>query len=88
MPPLRPDLAQAVNLVRAFVDAEFVATTHRVNFGEWGSRLTTEADYKEGLISYTSPIARALIGKQEGDEVSFVAPGGEKQIEIIEVLYE
>lgn len=47
MPPLRPDLAQAVNLVRAFVDAEFVATTHRVNFGEWGSRLTTEADYKD-----------------------------------------
>ena len=47
-----------------------------------------EADYKEGLISYTSPIARALIGKQEGDEVAFTAPGGEKQIEIVEVRYE
>jgi len=47
-----------------------------------------EANYKEGLISYTSPIARALIGKQEGDEVAFTAPGGEKQIEIIEVRYE
>ena len=47
-----------------------------------------EADLKEGLISYTSPIARALIGKNEGDEVEFSAPGGEKQIEIIEVRYE
>lgn len=47
-----------------------------------------EADYKEGLISYTSPIARALIGKNQGDEVTFTAPGGEKQIEIIEVRYE
>lgn len=47
-----------------------------------------EADYKEGLISYTSPIARALIGKNEGDEITFTAPGGEKQIEIIDVRYE
>jgi transcription elongation factor GreA len=47
-----------------------------------------EADIKTGLISYTSPIARALIGKSEGDEVSFSAPGGEKQYEIIEVRYE
>jgi transcription elongation factor GreA len=47
-----------------------------------------EADIKTGLISYTSPIARALIGKNEGDEVTFSAPGGEKQYEIVEVRYE
>ena len=47
-----------------------------------------EADIKTGLISYTSPIARALIGKNEGDVVSFSAPGGEKQYEVIEVRYE
>lgn len=47
-----------------------------------------EANYKEGLISYTSPIARALIGKNEGDEVAFHAPSGEKEIEIINVRYE
>jgi transcription elongation factor GreA len=46
-----------------------------------------EADISAGLISYSSPIARALIGKIEGDEVSFSAPGGEKQYEIIEVRY-
>ena len=47
-----------------------------------------EADIGAGLISFTSPIARALIGKNEGDEVSFQAPGGEKILEIIEVRYE
>ena len=47
-----------------------------------------EADIKNGLLSYTSPIARALIGKNEGDIVTFQAPGGEKQYEVIEVRYE
>ncbi len=46
-----------------------------------------EADIKNNLISYTSPIARALIGKSEGDVVSFQAPGGEKTFEILEVRY-
>ncbi len=46
-----------------------------------------EADIKTGLISYTSPIARALIGKAEGDVVSFQAPGGEKNFEILVVRY-
>ena len=47
-----------------------------------------EADIKTGLISFTSPIARALIGKNEGDEVNFSAPGGEKSYEVILVRYE
>jgi transcription elongation factor GreA len=46
-----------------------------------------EADIKQGMISCLSPIARALIGKNEGDEISFAAPGGEKQYEVIEVSY-
>jgi transcription elongation factor GreA len=46
-----------------------------------------EADIKTGLISYTSPIARALISKSEGDVVEFNAPDGEKSYEIIEVTY-
>ena len=46
-----------------------------------------EADIKTGRISYTSPIARALIGKNEGDIVTFQAPGGEKTYEVIEVKY-
>lgn len=46
-----------------------------------------EADIKVGLISFTSPIARALIGKNEGDIVEFKAPDGDRSYEVIEVRY-
>ena len=46
-----------------------------------------EADIKAGLISVNSPIARALIGKEEGDEVEVQAPGGVRSYEVIEVFY-
>ncbi len=46
-----------------------------------------EADINEGLISVTSPIARALIGKQEGDAVDVNAPSGIIKYEILEVRY-
>lgn len=46
-----------------------------------------EADLKEGLISISSPIARALIGKEAGDVVDVHAPGGIKHYEIIDVHY-
>ncbi|HHJ16129.1 MAG TPA: transcription elongation factor GreA [Gammaproteobacteria bacterium] len=47
-----------------------------------------EADIKQGLISVGSPIARALIGKEEGDVATVQTPGGEKVFEIVEVRYE
>lgn len=46
-----------------------------------------EADLKLGLISISSPIARALIGKNEGDIAEVRAPGGVKSYEIIAVRY-
>lgn len=46
-----------------------------------------EANIKTGLISFSSPIARALIGRSEGDVASFQAPGGEKSFEIVQVRY-
>lgn len=46
-----------------------------------------ESDLKLGLISYTSPMARALIGKFEGDEIRLSAPGGEKLYEVMRVRY-
>lgn len=46
-----------------------------------------EADIKEGLISFSSPLARAIIGKREGDDVSFDAPGGVKEYEVVKVSY-
>jgi len=47
-----------------------------------------EADIREGLISVVSPIARALIGKSEGDLVVVQAPGGEREFEVLQVRYE
>lgn len=44
-----------------------------------------EADVKQGRLSVTSPIARALIGKEEGDEVSITTPGGVVTYEITTV---
>ena len=46
-----------------------------------------EADIKVGMISINSPIARALITRIEGDEVTVIVPGGERSLEIIEVRY-
>lgn len=46
-----------------------------------------EADIKVGLISFTSPIARALISKNEGDIIEFKAPDGDRSYEVIEVSY-
>jgi transcription elongation factor GreA len=46
-----------------------------------------EADVKQGKISVTSPIARALIGKEEGDEAEVAAPAGARAYEVIKVVY-
>ena len=47
-----------------------------------------EADIKQGLIAISSPVARALIGKHEGDVVTIEAPGGTHEWEIVAVRYE
>ena len=46
-----------------------------------------EADVKKGMISVTSPIARAIIGKRTGDSVEVSTPGGGKSYEIVKVRY-
>jgi transcription elongation factor GreA len=46
-----------------------------------------EADIKQGRVNIGSPIARALIGKDEGDTAEVQAPGGIKRYEIISVMY-
>jgi transcription elongation factor GreA len=47
-----------------------------------------EADIRAGRVSITSPIARALVGKSEGDVVDVDAPGGVKSFEVVSVHYE
>ncbi|MHC6217856.1 transcription elongation factor GreA [Stenotrophomonas acidaminiphila] len=46
-----------------------------------------EADIKLGLIAISSPVARALIGKNEGDTVAIAAPAGQREYEIVSVEY-
>jgi transcription elongation factor GreA len=47
-----------------------------------------EADIKQGLIAISSPVARALIGKHEGDTVTIDAPAGQREYEIVSVRYQ
>jgi transcription elongation factor GreA len=47
-----------------------------------------EADIKHGLISISSPLARALIGKHEGDTVTIQAPAGDRDYDIVAVRYQ
>jgi transcription elongation factor GreA len=66
------------------VDLEEEASGAQVTYQIVGD---DEADLKKGLISISSPIARALIGKEAGDVADVQAPGGIKSYEIVEVRY-
>ncbi|HET7266888.1 MAG TPA: transcription elongation factor GreA [Oleiagrimonas sp.] len=68
----------------AIVDLEEVDSGKEVSYQIVGD---LEADIKQNLIAVSSPIARALIGKREGDSFEFEAPNGTRQYEIIEVRY-
>ena len=83
------------------IDPSAIDADGRVVFGatveledeDSGERVTyqivgeDEADLKLGLINISSPIARALIGKEEGDVASVQAPAGVRQYEILKVAY-
>lgn len=66
------------------VDLEDVNTGEELHYKIVGE---DEADIKQGRISNGSPIARALMGKEEGDTVDVIVPGGNKTFEIVEVHY-
>ena len=68
----------------ATVELEATSTGETVTYQIVGE---DEADIKQGLINISSPIARALIGKEEGDEVQVQAPAGVKSYEIVAVHY-
>jgi transcription elongation factor GreA len=68
----------------ATVDLEDLASGDAVTYQIVGD---DEADIKEGRISISSPIARALIGKFEGDTAEVKAPGGLRSYEVLEVRY-
>ena len=66
------------------VDLEDEDTGDKVTYQIVGE---DEADLKKGLVNISSPIARALIGKIEGETAEVVAPGGIKRYEIMAVKY-
>jgi transcription elongation factor GreA len=66
------------------VELEEEATAETVTYQIVGD---DEADLKQGLISISSPIARAMIGKEAGDVAVVQAPGGVKRYEIVDVRY-
>ena len=68
----------------ATVELEDENTGERVRYQIVGE---DEADLKLGLINISSPIARALIGKEEGDLAEVQAPGGVRRYEIVSVQY-
>jgi transcription elongation factor GreA len=68
----------------ATVELEDEASGERVKYQIVGE---DEADLKQGLINISSPIARALIGKEPGDTAEVQAPGGVKHYEIVAVNY-
>ena len=68
----------------ATVDLEEESSGDKVRYQIVGE---DEADLKQGLINIGSPIARALIGKEEGDTAEVQAPGGVKRYEIVGVQY-
>ncbi|MGH8274570.1 MAG: transcription elongation factor GreA [Gammaproteobacteria bacterium] len=87
--------AEVIDVTRVNADGRVVfGATVVVAEGDSGEEKTyrivgeDEADIKQGLISVGSPLARALVGKHEGDEVNVAAPGGERTLEIVEVRYE
>ena len=66
------------------VDLDAVETGEKVSYQIVGE---DEADIKQRKVSFSSPIARAMIGKSAGDTVEVRAPGGAIEYEIVEVHY-
>ncbi|QNM97503.1 transcription elongation factor GreA [Chitinimonas koreensis] len=93
---LEGKLSNAVVINPAEIDAEgriVFGTTVDLEDLESGDKVTyqivgdDEADIKQGKISVSSPIARALIGKSAGDVAEVVAPGGIREYEVLDVKY-
>ena len=68
----------------ATVDLLNLETDEEVSYQIVGEE---EADIEQGLISISSPVARAMIGKFEGDVIGVDAPGGIREYEVLEVKY-
>jgi transcription elongation factor GreA len=85
--------AEVIDVTKHAGDRIVFGATVTLEDGESGEEVRyrivgeLEADLKRGKISVTSPIARALIGRSEGDTVTVRSPGGEKEYQIVAVEF-
>ena len=77
LPHTKVSFGSTVNLVDVNSDEEF---TYTIVGG-------VESDAQKGMISFNSPLAKQLMGKEEGDEIKATLPGGVKSYEILSVCY-
>ncbi len=83
--------AQVIDRAEQESDRVIFGTTVSLEDAETGERMTytivgeDEADANEGLISVTSPVGRALLGKEPGDSVQVRVPKGTREFEVLEV---
>jgi transcription elongation factor GreA len=78
----RPEIVDAIEEARAHGDLSENAEYHAAKPVRYQLVGQTEADAKAGRISYNSPLGRALIGRQVGDEVEVTTPSGDRYYEI------
>jgi transcription elongation factor GreA len=85
--------AQIIDVSKLSGDRIVFGATVKLEDPDSGLRQTyqivgeTEADLKKGKVSVTSPIARGLVGREVGDTVTVKAPGGDREYEVLEVLF-
>lgn len=77
LPHTKVSFGSTVELVDVNSDEEF---TYAIVGG-------VEADANKGMISFNSPLAKQLLGKEEGDEINAILPGGKKTFEVLGVYY-
>ncbi|MCF3973055.1 transcription elongation factor GreA [Paracoccus salsus] len=84
---------EVIDPARLSGSVKFGATVHLIDEDTEEERTyqivgEAEADIERGLLNLRSPLARALIGKDEGDSVDVTTPGGQRSYEIIAIRYE
>jgi transcription elongation factor GreA len=86
-------LAEVIDPAKLAGDHIAFGATVKLSNADTGEEVTyrilgaDEADLAKGSISITSPMARALIGKQVGDEVKMRMPGGERTYEVLDIAF-
>ena len=85
--------AEVIDPSKLSGSVKFGATVHLIDEDTEEERTyqivgEAEADIERGLLNMRSPLARALIGKDEGDSVEVNTPGGQRSYEIITIRYE